>query len=125
VALASCRRVVTYYGPSRERTRARIKRKWERVCRGEEPGPDSDDEGGVVAGGEEDEEGEGEVNSEDNVRGRERRPTSGAGEGRERELRGPPSPCLACCPPRLAVALAGTWPHRALPHLPMNPTPMA
>jgi hypothetical protein len=37
-------RVVTYYGPSRERTRHRIKRKWERILAGQDPGPDSEED---------------------------------------------------------------------------------
>ncbi|KAG2446661.1 hypothetical protein HYH02_008231 [Chlamydomonas schloesseri] len=37
-------KVVTYYGPSRERTRHRIKRKWERILAGQDPGPDSEDD---------------------------------------------------------------------------------
>lgn len=39
--------MVTYYGPSRERTRHRIKRKWERILNGQDPGPDSEDDEAV------------------------------------------------------------------------------
>ncbi len=53
--------MVTYYGPTRERLRHRIKRKWRRIKAGQDPGPDSDPEEDAAAfnPNAEDEEGPG------------------------------------------------------------------